>query len=806
MRPVNKILLLFLFIAGIISPVSSDIIEHEIRYQNKSATEVYLVYGINNWQLPNKELLPAGSFVKDQLVYVQMQRGKAEYFAAKVRAAPGSLIDYVFWITKGPLGEGTDVWDLNAPLKDYHSLASGSVVTFVESQIKALPATPFSINRYILPLLLTIAAALFLTMLFRRVVKKKRLRPPGVFNIAIASGISLFSFLMMIRPAVAGNSWELILNTSAHLRSLPVIAYHDFIYVLVITLIFAALLALFRNHKKTRLAVLAAFVVLCTISLIAGILNVKVVQILGKPFNYQWFYYSDFLQSPDAQAAVSANFSSSETRDLLFLCLAAALFAILLSLFLQQLTQTRRTGISRAIVMIIFVVFAGYIVGAKPGNLQIDEDRLANPVTAFLSSVNPFQENPALFTMEVPDSLVYKKPRTKKSDTAAFPAIKNVVVFVMESASAEYVEPYNKKYSVTPNLTKNLENSLVFENVYAHAPATNISMVSLLNSVYPWLSYNSLTQEHPDLPSPSITEVLKTKGYRTAFFNSADNRYQKAGEFLKHRQFETISDCNTNSCGGSFVVEENSWDFMNGKDDGCTATEMCDWLNRNKNKPFFSVMWTYQTHYPYFFEGDMKSYTNDDPNLNRYLNALHYSDSLLGTVIENLRQNQLFDSTLIVVVGDHGEAFGRHDQICHGRKIYEENLHVPCILINPAFTFKRISEVGGLVDVAPTIMDLMGGFSPSPWEGTSLLSKGKDSRCFFFAPWSDFLFGYREGDYKYIFNASKNETEIYNIREDPFESNNLISEKQHEKMVHHQKLAAWAQHVNLQTKKLLNRK
>jgi arylsulfatase A-like enzyme len=207
-------------------------------------------------------------------------------------------------------------------------------------------------------------------------------------------------------------------------------------------------------------------------------------------------------------------------------------------------------------------------------------------------------------------------------------------------------------------------------------------------------------------------------------------------------------------------------------------------------------MWTYQTHYPYFFSGELKNYSTEDAFFNRYLNALNHSDGILQKVVDELKQDKLSDSTLIVVVGDHGEAFGRHGQITHARKIYEENIHVPCVFINPGFAPERRKEVGGLVDVAPTIMDILGYAPHDKWQGTSLFAEQRENRVYFFAPWNDYLFGYREGNEKFIYDASHNSTEIYNLKDDPEETRNLAPGSPEKIKIGHQRLAAWSQFVN----------
>ena len=209
------------------------------------------------------------------------------------------------------------------------------------------------------------------------------------------------------------------------------------------------------------------------------------------------------------------------------------------------------------------------------------------------------------------------------------------------------------------------------------------------------------------------------------------------------------------------------------------------------------MMWTAGTHYPYFTLDEEIDYGVGDPFFNRYLNALHHTDKAIGQLIAELTKRGLDQSTLIVLVGDHGEAFGRHQQLTHASKIYEENIHVPLILINPLlFHGEHYDTIGGLADIAPTIFSILHRPAPALWQGYSLFRSDRMARTYFFTPWSDFLFGYREGDLKFIYNATIGTTEIYDLRQDPLETTNLAAQTSEHIVSGHESLAAWVQSQN----------
>jgi lipoteichoic acid synthase len=768
----------------------------EIRYVTPFASEVYLVWGVNNWNIVNEANAPHDSFVKDNLMYSPMTPIEGG-LSASIKVKTGTMLDYVFWITKGPRNAGTDLWDKNVQGQDYHTYVAHDNAVLVEPAIAIKPTQPLTLLDFALPLFLITILWLGLFVFIRRKFLTSINRGPGLLTYALAIAISLFVLLVALRPSVAGSSWDLYMNPANSFEEILKHSYYDFLFVLVFALLFLVPLYFLRNMRKTRITVFTVFAFLSLVALIAGILNIKVVEMLGKPFNYQWLYYSDFMRSPDSQAALSANVSGDYIFRIILLCTTAAAFTILMAGLLNQVFI--RKWPQRVVLSLMMICTAVYLIrGYKISDrANIDYDRLSNPVTAFLESVNPFAPHPSLFTMDVADSLRFV-PRGKPVEVSLEKnkQIRNVIVFVLESTPAEYIQVYGSKFKATPELAKYASNALIFENLYAHAPATNLSMVSLLGSIYPWLSYNSLTEEHPDMDIKTISSELKHYGYRAGFFNSADNRFQRADEFLAHRKFDAITDCQGEGCGSKKFELNTDWEFMNGKDDACTKEEMMSWIRTDKDRPFFAMMWTYQTHYPYFFEGKEKDYKTGDASLNKYLNALNHSDEVFGQMMSQLKKEKLLESTLVVVVGDHGEAFGRHGQISHGRMIYEENLHVPCMMINPAFKNTKNAEVAGMVDVAPTIMNVLGLEQPQEWQGESLLAEKQNKRAYFFAPWSDFLFGYREGNQKYIYNATKNITEIYDLSEDPEEQENLASFLPGEIDLCHQRLAAWAQYVN----------
>ena len=183
-------------------------------------------------------------------------------------------------------------------------------------------------------------------------------------------------------------------------------------------------------------------------------------------------------------------------------------------------------------------------------------------------------------------------------------------------------------------------------------------------------SYKSESEEKPDLSLPSIVSELRGHGYATAFFSSGSLEFQKSGEFLRARGFEFLEDYKRRK-NSRTIFRSERWPFLDGSDDVSTAESLATWFQEQHRaaRPVFGMLWTTMTHYPYFTEETLHRFGPDENMLNRYLNALHTVDRAFATVMQSLEAAGILEETLVVVIGDHGEAFGRHNQLGHASDI-----------------------------------------------------------------------------------------------------------------------------------------
>ncbi|WP_169305098.1 LTA synthase family protein [Pedobacter cryotolerans] len=767
----------------------------EIRCHIPNATNVTMIWGLNYWKLAESK--PAGTIIQDRVMSSPMVRDGDDYIL-KLNVPDSCSIEYLFQFTKK-----TELFKANVYYTDqnqlanerfYQSIIKGNTVIKISPEVNKLkPTKQISLLKYAVFCFLIFSALALLYFIVQKFIIKRTFIPLNPKAAFFSIPIALSTILIIIRVITVDELGQFL---TAPLNSLPALlkaCFQDLLYTFILTILFGFLFFIKKNNRLLILWIFAGFAV---ISIAIALANIKITALLGRPFNYRWLYYSDFLMSSDSSRAISNNIDKNSLLAYLMMILTAIPLVWLIYQLLYK----------RPVITVAFLMLTFTAVCLAKTNLAIDDGKKENPVIYFVSSL--FQENGLSDSY---NNNINLDQFTKKNVNVLEPQyasafkksdIKNVIVFVLESTAAEYITPYNSRYKSTPFLDSIKQSAVLFDAAYAHAPATNKSLVSLLCSSYPYLSYKSITAEMPDIKWPSISSELKKSGYRTSFFNSGDNRFQGADNFLKHRDIDEIRDFRQNNCDAPiFSDPQHPNENLEGISDACLPTAFFDWIKKDQSTPFFSMMWTYQTHYPYYSTGKRISFNTNNELKERYLNALHDADRTLRQLVEGLKTRNLMNSTLIVLLGDHGEAFGQHGQTSHAGGIFEENLHIPLIFINPQlFNGEHIPKIAGISDVAPTIFSILKKPIPNEWQGENLFSKIRKEKVYFFTPYSDLLFGCREGNYKFIYNATTNTSYLYNLKNDPLESVNLASrEPEYAKKLNNE-LNSWMQyqiqHVN----------
>ncbi len=369
---------------------------------------------------------------------------------------------------------------------------------------------------------------------------------------------------------------------------------------------------------------------------------------------------------------------------------------------------------------------------------------------------------------------------------------RNTIVIVLESVGTKYLQLYGHAEEITPHLTAAAANALVFDNIYAHASFTYASFRPVNFSVYPGLPWHyALLDANRPVPG-TLATALAGRGLRGAYFTSGDLDWGDQRGLLKRATgYEIVNGAHDLGCP---LI--SSW----GTSDKCLFDRLIGWIDQEPTKPFFAVCWTDQTHDPYRL-GPAASGSPADPDdrsleadRRRYLAALRLADEQVGRVFSALRERGLADDTLVVITGDHGEAFADpHAQRGHAWTVFDEETRVPLLIWNPRLfpASQRVATVGGHVDLNPTLADLL-AVAPNPeWQGHSLFDPAHPNRTFLMAIAGGDVFGVRDGRWKYIYDVTTSEESLFDLALDPREQTDVAAREPQVSLELRRRVAAW---------------
>jgi cytochrome c-type biogenesis protein CcmH/NrfG len=336
---------------------------------------------------------------------------------------------------------------------------------------------------------------------------------------------------------------------------------------------------------------------------------------------------------------------------------------------------------------------------------------------------------------------------------------RNVLLVTIDTLRADAVGAYGERHAKTPALDSLAAAGTLFLRAYATAPITLTSHASLLTGLYPpghGARHNGIAMR-PDVPT--IVERFRAQGFRTAAFVSA---FPLDRSFGLTRGFEEYSDRMSRGANGRLANERPGQ---------ATVDLAIAWLASHQSERFFAWVHLFEPHAPYGSPADGR------PVPARYADEVTEADRQVQRLLD--ASAPVRHDTLVVVAGDHGEAFGEHGEMAHSIFVYDTTLRVPLIVAGPGVDQgKRLAGAVSLVDVTPTVARLAG---VDRWDtdGRDLFAApgGRSLYAESFAPLLDFgwssLRSLRDGRWKYI---AAPKAELYDLETDPGEERNVIAD------------------------------
>jgi hypothetical protein len=391
---------------------------------------------------------------------------------------------------------------------------------------------------------------------------------------------------------------------------------------------------------------------------------------------------------------------------LVALSLAVAVVVLLVARAARRLDQRRlRAGL----LLLMGLAVAGLVVdgvrGAGAARARVGLDRhhvlLLLPGTTSLSPADVVARGAIVDIATIdPETPARAAPIARQPA----PPPRHVLFVILESIAARHVDP-----TTMPRLHElGAEHAVWFDDHVASAPVSIKALFSLLCGLPPLPSRELESAVIPRIDCRSLPEVLGGAGFDAGLFHGGYFAFTDKLAFLGERGFSALVDGENLPVRGA-PVWKNGW----GADDRVIVEESLRWLDERTaaGRPTLHVVVPLIPHHEYFLPPDAPRPFGTRTVIDRYKNGLRFADVVVGQLIDGYRARGLLADTVVVVVGDHGEAFDEHPgNRLHGSFLYEENLRTPLLVRAPSLPAgaQHSRRPSTHADVAPTILSLLG--------------------------------------------------------------------------------------------------
>ena len=415
----------------------------------------------------------------------------------------------------------------------------------------------------------------------------------------------------------------------------------------------------------------------------------------------------------------------------------------------------------------------------------------------------------------------------------------NLIIITLDTTRPDFLGCYGNSQIQTPNIDRFANDSVLFKNAVSQTSTTATSHATIFTGKYPFEHGVIINGKKLPEKENTIAENMREKGYKTGAFIAA---YPVAKQFGFSQGFDVFDQEGVTGEDRGYNVGRYIYKMT---DLYRTAEEvnssMFPWLTENANNNIFLWVHYFDPHKPLnppkHFINMYKSVQIDLKHVNKpnrkyirkYMAEISYMDMHFGKLIEHLKDINIYDNSLIIVISDHGEGLGQHNWMTHCFNVYEEAIKIAYIVKFPRSRYAgtKIDELIDTSTVYPTIMDIFNLEEGETSYSKNLINliKNKSEKLFI-----EYVYGMRQlytkevhGTkgvkyfirtklWKYILpERSKEQEELYDLINDPYEQNNLIlqGEKNNIKLQLKDRLLNFLEKkskINLHDKVIINKK
>ena len=358
----------------------------------------------------------------------------------------------------------------------------------------------------------------------------------------------------------------------------------------------------------------------------------------------------------------------------------------------------------------------------------------------------------------------------------------NIVLITVESLSADFLTRYGNKQNLTPRLDRLMQESLVFDSLFAAGNRTVRGLEALSLCLPPSAGESIIKRKANRMGNLSVGSVLSRLGYKSQFIYGGDSYFDNMGDFFSHNGYEVIDRKNIPDNQVTFA---NIWGVCD-EDIFRKSLQVFD-TNNKSGHPFFAQIMTTSNHRPYTYPAG-KIKVNGDPNTREA--AVKYTDYAIGKFIDDAKKKVWFKNTVFIVIADHCASSAGKTSLPIDR------YHIPCLVYAPEIIQQgKIEKICSQIDLMPTVLSLLNLRSSVSFTGQDILAPTYHPRAFM-ATYQDL--GYMEGNRLTVLSPVRN-VQQYTLR--PLQDGTYDEQparKTDEKLV--RKAQAYYQYTNLYVK------
>ncbi len=351
----------------------------------------------------------------------------------------------------------------------------------------------------------------------------------------------------------------------------------------------------------------------------------------------------------------------------------------------------------------------------------------------------------------------------------------NVIFYVLESVRQKNIDLYGYPRKTMPTLSQLANNSIVFHNTYIHQPRSCKTLAAITLGVAPDPRLRALSwRSHTLSQADSLLKRLLDQEYKLYLgVNQLDFGGDGFFQFVQQLSDKRISR----------AIDRTKLDpadnFRINGDDRKLVKDFLHWSKEQKSR-YVSILWTSAAHMPY--KAPEQPFGKRS-KIDQYDNCLYSADLGLQYLVKGLKDQGRLENTLVVILGDHGEAVYDKLDWGHGNFLYDHSLRVPFVIYNPHILPQRKDFYPRfqVKDIPATLLYLL-GLPEELGQSENIFLQHDKGDLYFSNVFRDFKLGFLYDNFKFVYRPKYDLTYLYDLTGDPDENNNVVGRLSPEKV------------------------